>query len=248
MWVNIRIRIIPLKPINILFEDEYYLAVDKPSGVLSIPNRDQSEEDIFTYLAKKYDDLKLVHRIDRETSGVLIFAKGTDAQRALSILFEHHTIFKEYIAIVSNIPRENEGTIDNFIDEHPNLKGTYRVAYHGKGKQAITHYQVVEKYKRHCLMSYQIETGRTHQIRVHSAFLGCPLGFDPIYNPQNGIFISQLKRNYKSNEDERSIIQRLSLHASVLRFYHPFTNEIVDIQSPYPKDFHKAMEILRKYV
>lgn len=236
-----------MKPISILFEDEYFLAVDKPSGILSIPNRNQSEEDIYTYFSAKYEELKLIHRIDRETSGVLIFAKSTEAQRELSILFERHDIFKEYVAIVANIPKETEGTIDNYIDEHPNQKGTYRVAYHGKGKQAITHYQVLEQFKRHSLMGFQIETGRTHQIRVHADFLGCPLAFDPIYNPQNGIFLSRFIKDYKGREDERSIIQRLSLHAHILRFYHPFTQKIVDIQSPFPKDFHKAIEILRKY-
>lgn len=237
-----------MKSLAILFEDDHYIAVDKPSGVLSIPSRDGVDRDIFTQLSSRHSDLKLVHRIDKDTSGVLIFAKNSDAQRELSMLFEHHDIFKEYLALVSGIPREDSGTIDTYIDEHPNQKGSYRIAYQGKGKKAISHYEVVEKYKRHALLSFQIETGRTHQIRVHAAFLGCPLGYDPIYNPQNGIFISQFIRNYKGDkESERSIIQRLSLHASILRFYHPFTQKIVDIQSPIPPDFHKAIEILRKY-
>lgn len=236
-----------MKPIPILFEDDYFLAVDKPSGVLSIPPRAGEEADIFSYFKAKYDHLRLVHRIDKETSGVLIFAKSEEAQRALSILFEDHTIFKEYKAIVSGIPKEVEGTIENYIDEHPNIKGTYRIAHQGKGKIAISHYQVVESFKRHSLVAFQIETGRTHQIRVHAQFLGCPLAYDPLYNPQNGIFLSRFIKNYKGKEDERSIIQRLSLHAEILRFYHPFTNEVVDIQSPLPKDFQKALEILRKY-
>lgn len=236
-----------MKTISILFEDNYFIAVDKPSGVLSIPPRSGKEEDIFTYFQAKYEGLRLVHRIDKDTSGVLIFAKSEEAQRSLSILFEQHGVFKEYFAILSNIPKQEEGTIENYIDEHPNQKGTYRIAYQGQGKLAISHYHIEEKFKRHSLVSFQIETGRTHQIRVHAHFLGCPLAFDPIYNPQNGIFISRFIKNYKGKEEERSIIQRLSLHAKTMRFYHPFTQEITDIQSPFPKDFHKAIEILRKY-
>ncbi|MFN9321968.1 MAG: RluA family pseudouridine synthase [Chitinophagales bacterium] len=236
-----------MKPISILFEDDYYIAVDKPSGVLSIPPRAGLEEDIFSFFKAKYDDLRLVHRIDKETSGVLIFAKGEEAQRSLSLLFEHHTIFKEDKAILAGIPKEDSGTIENYLDEHPNVKGTYRLAYQGKGKLAISHYQIEEKFKRNCLVAFQIETGRTHQIRVHAQFLGCPLGYDPIYNPQNGIFLSRLIKNYKGKDEERSIIQRLSLHAQTLRFYHPFTGEVVDIQSLFPRDFQKAIEILRKH-
>ncbi len=237
-----------MKPITTLFEDQHFISVDKPSGVLSIPSRSGEGEDIYTYLQKTHQNLKLVHRIDRDTSGVLIFAKTEEAQRELSILFEHHNIFKEYLAIVSGTPKQDEGTLETYIDEQPNLKGSYRVAYQGKGKKAITHYQVAERFKRNCLLSYQIETGRTHQIRVHSAFLGCPLAFDPLYNPNSGVFVSQLKRNYKlTDENERSAIQRLSLHAHILRFYHPFTNEVVDIKSPIPKDMVNCLEILRKY-
>jgi 23S rRNA pseudouridine1911/1915/1917 synthase len=148
-----------MKPISILFEDDYFLAVDKPSGVLSIPPRAGLEEDIFSFFKAKYEDLRLVHRIDKETSGVLIFAKGEEAQRRLSLLFEHHTIFKEYKAILAGIPKEDAGTIENYLDEHPNVKGTYRVAFQGKGKLAISHYQVEEKFKRHSLVAFQIETG-----------------------------------------------------------------------------------------
>lgn len=236
-----------MKPISILFEDNYFLAVDKPSGVLSIPPRSGEEEDIYSHFKAKYEDLRLVHRIDKDTSGILLFAKGEEAQRALSILFESHEIFKEYLALVAGIPKIEEGTVENYLDEHPNIKGTYRVAYQGKGKLAISHYRIVEKYKRHSLLAFQIETGRTHQIRVHSQFLGCPLAFDPIYNPHSGIFISRFIKNYKAKDEERSIIQRLSLHAHIVRFFHPFTTEVVDILSPLPKDFQKAIDILRKY-
>lgn len=236
-----------MKQPTILYEDSYFIAIDKPSGALSIPDRNQTEEDVFSYLQKKHDGLRLIHRIDRETSGVLIFAKTEEAQRELSRQFEHHTIEKRYIALVAKAPVESDGLIDNFIDENPNQKGTYRVAFKEKGKRAITCFRVLEHFKRHSLLEFDIKTGRTHQIRVHSQFIGCPLAYDPIYNSDNGIFLSRLKKNYKGKEDERSIIQRLSLHAYSLSFDHPFKDERIKIVSPYPQDFEKAIEILRKY-
>ncbi len=236
-----------MKQPTILFEDPYFLAIDKPSGLLSIPDRNRAEEDAYSYLEKKHKGLKLVHRIDRETSGVLIFAKTEDAQRELSRQFENHTIEKRYIALVAKAPVEGDGLIDNYIDENPNQKGTYRVAFKEKGKRAISCFRVLEYFKRHSLLEFDIKTGRTHQIRVHAQFLGCPLAFDPIYNSDNGIFISRLKKNYKGVDDERSIIQRLSLHAYSLSFDHPFIAERIKILSPFPQDFEKAIEILRKY-
>jgi 23S rRNA-/tRNA-specific pseudouridylate synthase len=106
----------------------------------------------------------------------------------------------------------------------------------------------LEQYKRNCLIGFDIRTGRTHQIRVHAKFIGTPLAFDPLYNPQNGIFVSQLKPKFKQTlEEERSIIQRLSLHSQSLAFVHPITQEEHYIECPYPKDFEKALDILRKY-
>lgn len=235
-----------MKPLTILFEDDYLMAIDKPSGVLCIPDRNQSEESIFAYLKRKYDQLYLVHRIDRETSGVFLLAKTEESQRSISKLFESHRIQKKYIALVHQSPIDDEGRLDNFLEENPNLKGSYRVAYHQKGKRAISNYKVLEKFKRHSLIEFEIETGRTHQIRVHASFLGCPLAYDPVYNLDNGIFLSRLKKNYQSME-ERSLIQRLSLHAHSVKMEHPVTLKALEIKSPFPKDLDKVISILRKY-
>jgi 23S rRNA-/tRNA-specific pseudouridylate synthase len=137
--------------------------------------------------------------------------------------------------------------IENFIEENLQFPGTYRVG-NQKGKLAVSFFKILETYKRNCLIGFDIRTGRTHQIRVHAKFIGTPLAFDPLYNPQNGIFVSQLKSKFKQNfEEERSIIQRLSLHSQSLAFVHPITGKEYYIECPYPKDFEKAIEILRKY-
>lgn len=233
--------------IQTLFEDDHIIAVSKPSGLLTIKDRLGKEPNLFDYLKKNYEELRLIHRLDRDTSGLIIFAKNETAQKAFSPLFERHEIVKIYHAIVAGKPMKEEGLIENFIEENLQIPGTYRVG-NQKGKLAISFFKVLEQYKRNCLIGFDIRTGRTHQIRVHAKFIGTPLAFDPLYNPQNGIFVSHLKPKFKQNlEEERSIIQRLSLHSQSLAFVHPITQEEHNIECPYPKDFEKALEILRKY-
>ena len=222
-----------MKPLITLFEDEHYIAVDKPSGLLSIPNRNNSEVNVFDYLKRSYSDIKLIHRIDKATSGALIFAKSTDAQRELSILFEQHQIFKEYAAIVANSPKEESGTIENYIDEQPNKKGTYRIAYQGKGKIAVSHYEIKEKFRKHSLLSFQIETGRTHQIRVHAQYVGHALLGDDKYGPIDG------------NREFRELgLRRLFLHAASLRFKLPDSEQFLRVQAPLNDDLALLLEKL----
>ncbi len=233
--------------IQTLFEDNYIIAVSKPSGLLTIKDRLGKEPNLFDYLKKNNEELRLIHRLDRDTSGLIIFAKNEEAQKAFSPLFERHEIIKIYHAIVAGKPVKNEGLIENFIEENLQFPGTYRVG-NQKGKLAVSFFKVLETYKQNCLIGFDIRTGRTHQIRVHAKFIGTPLAFDSLYNPYNGIYVSKLKSKFKQTiGEERSIIQRLSLHSHSLAFVHPFTGMEQNIECPYPKDFEKAIEILRKY-
>lgn len=233
---------------KILYQDEYIIAVDKPTGMLSIKDREDSAVNIFDIVKKDFEDLRLIHRLDRDTSGLILFAKNIDSQREFSKLFETHNISKKYSALVVGHPNINGGIIDNYLEENPNIKGTYRVARNEKGKKALSIYNSIEIFKKHALVEFEIKTGRTHQIRVHAQYIGCPLAFDPLYNPKSGILVSDLKSKYKETRDEeQSIIRRLSLHSYSLEFFHPFLLQNIKIVCPYPRDIDKALEILRKY-
>jgi len=233
--------------IETLYEDDYLIAINKKSGMLSIPSRDGSTDDLFSILKIKYNPLFIIHRIDRDTSGVILYAKDAEVHKKMNQLFENHQICKKYLALLSGVPAEKEGHIENYIDENAQKMGSYKVSK--KGKLAISDYKVLATYKKNSLVEVDIKTGRTHQIRVHAQFIGCPLAFDPVYNPMNGVFISKLKRNYrpKLEEEERSIINRLSLHASSMSFIHPITHQTIEIKSPLHQDFQKCIKILEKY-
>lgn len=234
--------------VSVLFEDEYVVAVNKPSGVLTIKDRLGIEKNLYDTLKINYPELYLIHRIDRETSGLLLFAKTKESQKRFSSLFENHNIVKIYHAIVQGRPNIDEGVIENYIQENPQKPGSYRVG-NQKGKLAISFFKCLESYKRHSLVGFDIRTGRTHQIRVHASHIGVPLAYDPLYNLNSGIFVSMLKPKFKSkiDQEERSIIQRLSLHAFSIHLIHPFTENELYVEAPYPNDFSKAVEILRKY-
>lgn len=233
---------------TILYQDDYIIAVDKPSGLLSIKDREENTVNLFDIVKKDFEDLRLIHRLDRDTSGLILFAKNIEGQREFSKLFETHDIIKKYSALVVGCPNMEGGTIENCLEENPNLKGTYRVARSNKGKKAISVYSVLEKFKKHSLVEFDIKTGRTHQIRVHALYIGCPLAFDPLYNSKSGIMVSDLKPKYKeTSQEEQSIIRRLSLHSHSLEFFHPFLNQNTKITCTYPRDINKSLEILKKY-
>ena len=158
--------------LDILFEDQDMIVINKPAGVLSIPDRFGKELSIKSLLQDKYGTIFTVHRLDQATSGLIIFAKNAEAHKALSVLFEGRTIEKKYLGLVLGRPEPN-GSIDGSIMEHPVKKGQMHI--HVKGKAALTTYEVVTYYKHYALVSFQIHTGRTHQIRVHAKHIDIQL-------------------------------------------------------------------------
>ncbi len=235
--------------VDILFEDESLIAVYKPAGMLSIPDRFKPDlPNLQRWMEERYDTVFTVHRLDKGTSGVLCFARTPEAHRSLSMQFENRTARKIYHAITDGFPPADAGTIDRPLAAHPGKPGLMIV--HSKGKPSVTHYEVLKRYRNHALLSLQLETGRTHQIRVHLAEIGCPLLVDPRYGKQEAFYLSSVKtRRYQPNrrQEERPLMDRLTLHAAQLTIAHPVSDEPVTFEAPYPKDFGAVLKQLDKW-
>lgn len=191
----------------------------------------------------------MVHRLDRETSGVLCFARNEAAHRHLSIQMEKHTSDKFYLALVDGVLHHDEGEIDKPIGEHPRVAGKMAVVL--SGKPSLSFYRVLERFKRFTLAEVMIKTGRTHQIRVHFQSIGYPLAVDALYGRRSSFLLSEVKgktyRSGKHQEEERPMMDRSSLHASRLRVDHPSTGERLEFSAPLPKDFNAILSQLRKW-
>ena len=235
--------------IEILHEDEAILVINKSSGLLSLPDRFKPELlNIKDWANQHCGRIWIVHRLDRDTSGVLVLAKSEEAHRHLSLQFENREVQKQYLALVKGRPSNSAGTIDRPIAPNPHRPG--RMVISKSGKEALTSYEVLEQYRAYSLLSVSIHTGRTHQIRVHAKAIGCPLAIDPIYGDDKGIFLSQLKgKGYQisKNQEERPLIHRLSLHAKQLSFVHPVNRDEVSFEAPLHKDFRAVLKQLRRW-
>lgn len=213
---------IQAEEVKILYEDRYLIAIDKPAGLLSVPldNRVPSRHALgILRRFYKTDQIFPVHRIDRETSGLLLFAKGDESREQLKDLFETHDITREYFAIVEGRIKEKKGTWKSKLLE---LK-TYEVIESEEGKEAITHFSLIRHSPKYSYLKFQLETGRKHQIRVQARAKGHPVLGD---------------RRYGSKE---SPIRRLCLHALTLGFVHPFTKKKLLLSSPIPDTFKKLL-------
>ncbi len=232
--------------IELLYEDADLLAVFKPSGLSTTPGRgrDTSLIQILTGPGG-YPDLRLVHRIDADTSGVLLLAKGVESQRTLTRMFTERKIAKEYLAIVVGRPSEAKGRIDAPIG--PDLKHSDRMCVRKRGRASVTEWELLESWVGYSLLRCRPETGRTHQIRVHLAYAEMPLAVDPLYGSREGIFLSRVKPGYRRSRKhaEYPLIGRLTLHAEALSLEHPRTGESLRFTAEPAKDFRAAMRQLR---
>ncbi len=236
--------------ISILKEDADYIFVNKPSGVLTIPDRhNDALPNVLGFLKKKYERVFIVHRIDRDTSGCLVFAKHESAHRHASILFETRKVKKQYVAIVHGVPPLPADVLENKIMDHPTIKGKMTVNAK-QGKEAITAYETQKVYGNFSHIRFTIHTGRMHQIRVHSANMGCPIVGDIIYGKGDALYVSQFNRKYqldRNQEAERAILNRLALHAA----YISFTNEagqVLEVEAPLYKDMSATLQQMEKWV
>ena len=237
------------KRIDVLLEDDDLVVVNKPAGLLTVPGRNGgvSLREVIGAAAGIRDFLLLVHRLDRQTSGVLVLAKTKEAHRNLQSQFEHRQVQKEYLAIVRGQPVEDRGMVEALLSPHPRVTGKM-VVKQNKGKRSRTDWEVVERFGGATLLSCRPQPGRQHQLRVPLAHIGRPLGGDALYGDTEAFFLSQLKPGYRASggQEERPLIDRLTLHAHVLQFAHPRDQHPVRVEAPIPKDFRATLDQLRK--
>jgi 23S rRNA-/tRNA-specific pseudouridylate synthase len=255
----------PLPPI--LYEDDTMIAFDKPSGLLIAPDRwDKERSNLMAIVHEKFGHgVANVHRLDADTSGVLLCAKTKPALDFLSGQFQSKTIGKKYLAFVVVLPVEaamkvvapirdsaaalpDQFRVELALGEDERQPGRMRVFKNRGGKDSVTDFVVRERFGRFVYVECQPLTGRTHQIRVHLAAAGAPILNDRFYgDPEISLRLSDLKRRYKGREDEKPLIARLALHASELTLKHPTTKESMVIAAPLPREFEVALKYLRKF-
>jgi RluA family pseudouridine synthase len=235
--------------LDICYQDDDLILLNKPAGVLSVPDRyDTNKPNLKHILGESMGDIFAVHRLDRDTSGLICYARNAAAHSYLSQQFSDRTVTKEYLALVEGRVADDAGDIDRFLIENPAKPGRMMVAK--KGLVAHTSYEVHERFKDFTLLKVMITTGRTHQIRVHLQSIGHPLVADPFYGRRSEFFLSTVKgKKYQQNRKsmERPLLSRTALHAYRLRIQHPVSGEILQQEAPFPKDMHASLQQLRKW-
>lgn len=255
----------PLPPV--IFEDDSLIAFDKPSGMLVAPDRwDKKRENLMGLVHDKMGHgVANVHRLDADTSGLLLCAKSKTALDFLSGQFQSKTVEKKYHAFVVVLPAEHAMkviapirdaagalpdafSVDLSLGEDERQKGRMRVFKGRGGKECLSEFRALEKFGRFAFVECRPHTGRTHQLRVHLAAAGAPILNDPFYGDvEIKLLLSELKRRYKGREEEKPLIARLALHASELTLKHPETKEPFTITAPLPHEFDVALKYLRKF-
>lgn len=224
--------------INIVYEDEDIVIVNKEKGMVVHPaNGNEDNTLVNAILAHCKDSLSgingvirpgIVHRIDKDTTGILVIAKNDESHNNLAEQFKEHSINRIYIALVRGVLKDDEGTIDMPIAR--SKKDRKKMAVDVNGKRAVTHFKVIERFEKYTLVELKLETGRTHQIRVHMSQIGYPLVGDYVY----------------SNGKNPFGISGQMLHAKLLGFIHPKTNKYIEFDSVLPNEFKNVINILRK--
>ena len=222
-------------PLNIVYEDDYLMVIDKPSGLVVHPgngNYDNTLVNGLMYYTKNLSNIGeefrpgIVHRLDKDTSGLMLVAKENKTHEILADDFKNKRIDREYTALLDGVFPQEKATIDAPIGR--SRDAFYKMAVVPDGKKAITHLTVLKKYSHNTLVKLVLETGRTHQIRVHLSYIGYPIHNDNIYN------------NKKCDEFHQF------LHSSHLKFIHPITKETLEFTSKLPKEFQDYLDMLDK--
>jgi 23S rRNA pseudouridine1911/1915/1917 synthase len=230
-------------PLQVVYEDSEIVVIDKPAGLVVHPGAGNPDRTLANAILHHYPENRMlaragvIHRLDKETTGLLVVARTEGARQKLIKDLESRTIDRQYLALVHGRPIAG-GTVDEPIGRHP--RNRLRMAVSNKGKHAVTHFRLERRYDFHTLLRVQLDTGRTHQIRVHLAHTGFPLVGDPLYGgrsripPRASTELITLLRAF----------HRQALHATELSITHPISGKKLTWQSDLPKDFQQLLEVI----
>jgi 23S rRNA pseudouridine1911/1915/1917 synthase len=240
-------------PLSILVEDPDLLVVDKPAGLSMFPGLGFEPvtlfEAVWFYLKGSGDRPRIVNRIDKGTTGVVLFARNRDAQSHLAGQFQRREVDKTYFGLVTGRVKDDSGEIQLPLAPHA-TRPEMMVVDTKHGKDALTRYTVRERFGRFTYLELKPLTGRTHQIRAHLRAIGHSLAVDPVYGSSDPILLSGFKRGYRhkgEGEEERPLLARTPLHAMELGFRHPKDNQLLKVVAPMPKDMEVTLKQLRKW-
>lgn len=246
-------------PLSILHEDESIVVVDKAAGMIVHPAKGHWEGTLASALAHHFGPLSgrggparpgIVHRLDRDTSGVIVVAKNDQAHDALAAQFKARSVEKEYRAIVCGVPDRDRDVIDEPIGDHPTQREKKAIRREdASARPAVTMYEVVERFAGYALVVARPKTGRTHQIRLHLAHVGFPVLCDRLYGSRARINELELIPKGKTAQDtnNRVVLERQALHAQRLTIDHPTTGERLTFEAPLPADIENTLAALRHW-
>lgn len=236
-----------VKQIETIYVDENIIIVTKPSGLLSITDRFKTQASLKDILLQQYEAVYTVQKIEKECSGIIVFARNEETRKFLISQMTNNTFESIFWAFTQNKPDMNSGIIDASILN--DIKKSGRMHVSKDGAPAQTKFKLLQTYGKVSLMAFSLITDRTHQIRVHSRYINCPLLVDALYSKKNNFYLSEVKRSYKSAqyEEEKPFIKRLTLHSKSIKFTMP-NGEEKTFESELPKDLRALKKQLDKLV
>jgi 23S rRNA pseudouridine1911/1915/1917 synthase len=248
-------------PLEVLFEDDYLAVINKPANMVVHPAKGNWSGTLVNALRHHFAALSglngdyragIVHRLDRDTSGVILIAKEERTHRDLAMLFESRKIYKEYLALTNGVLDRDSDYVEGKIAHHAYDRTKMTIADHEDelAKDALTYYEVIERFRGFTFVRCVPKTGRTHQIRVHLASIGHPILADKLYSGRDKMRLSDFCRMPRENEAEsldEVLLPRQALHAHRLRLTHPRTGGLLEVLAPLPADMTRTLDALRTY-